>query len=159
MCVCSLSMKTWCNPFTPAGPRGIPPSPPYQSDQMVLHSSHLPDRMTLNRLPWTREHTGRKISEPFLDFQPLISDCLQIARARGMTRGAWNSRHTCGWHGGQGVRLLWFRPRETGCFQGQREFVNDWLHSTDEKIEVLSSPSGAPYFLLIFGCTAQLVGP
>lgn len=106
--VCSLSMKTWCNPFTPAGPRGIPPCPPYQTDQMVLHSSRLPDRMTLNRLPWTREHTGHKISEPFLDFQPLISDCLQIARARGMTRGAWNSRHTCGWHGGLGVRLLWF---------------------------------------------------
>lgn len=31
-----------------------------------------------------------------------------------------------------------------GCFQGWREFVNDWLHSTDEKIEVLSSPLGAP---------------
>lgn len=50
---------------------------------MARHSGHLPNQMTLNRLPGTREHTGHKVSEPFLNFLPLISACLQIARASG----------------------------------------------------------------------------
>lgn len=50
---------------------------------MARHTGRLPNQMTLNRLPGTREHTGHKMSEPFLNFLPLISACLQIARARG----------------------------------------------------------------------------
>lgn len=50
---------------------------------MARHSGHLPNQMTLSRLPETREHTGHKISsKSFLNFLPLISSCLQTARAR-----------------------------------------------------------------------------
>lgn len=79
MCVCSLSMKTPSNPSLLLGPEGSCP----WSDQMARHSGRLPNQMTLNRLPGTREHTGHKIPEPFFNFLPLISACLHIARVRG----------------------------------------------------------------------------
>lgn len=78
------------------------------SDQMARHSGSLPDPMTLNRLLGTREHTGHKISEPFLDFLPLTSAFLQRPRARGSEwHSSWTSRSACVWRQGwEGGRLL-----------------------------------------------------
>lgn len=77
MCVCSLSVKTLCNPFTPAGLKGVLPLE--WPDGQALG----PDWMTLSRLPGTRAPTGHKISEPLLYLLPLTLACPQIARARG----------------------------------------------------------------------------
>lgn len=82
-CVCSLSMKTLCNPFPPARPRGVLPC----TDQMARRSGCLLDPMTLNRQPGTREHTGQTTAEPFFNFLPLTSACPQTARGSGMAPG------------------------------------------------------------------------